>query len=128
LPRNFTTQKWSNPCVCCCGRAGPGPGRGRHQVIAHIPLSQLRALPGAPDMEDAWLRARLGEDGVLAGQDAEAAACDAPVVPVVTGSIDPVVIDEMIGRARTAADAQAEAEAGAPGPGRARSRGLSPGA
>jgi hypothetical protein len=31
------------------------------QVIAHIPLSQLRAMPGARDLEDAWIRARLGE-------------------------------------------------------------------
>ncbi len=54
-------------------RAGAGT-----QVIAHIPLSQLRALPGAQDLEDAWIRARLGEDGYLTGKDAETAACDAP--------------------------------------------------
>ncbi len=35
------------------------------QVIAHIPLSQLRQLPGAQDLEDAWLRARFGADGYL---------------------------------------------------------------
>jgi hypothetical protein len=80
------------------------------QVIAHIPLSQLRAMPGAPELEDAWIRARLGEDGYLTGKDAEAAACDAPVVPVVTGRPDPAVIDQMIDLARTAA------EAAAPGP------------
>jgi hypothetical protein len=34
-------------------------------------------MPGADDLEDAWLRARLGEDGYLAGKDAETAACDA---------------------------------------------------
>jgi hypothetical protein len=72
------------------------------QVIAHIPLSQLRAMPGADQLEEAWLRARLGEgeDGYLAGKDAETAACDAPVVPVVTGSMDPSVIDAMIDLAR----------------------------
>ena len=59
------------------------------QVIAHIPLSQLRQLPGAADLEDAWLRARLGEDGYLTGKDAEAAACDALTVPVVTGTMNP---------------------------------------
>jgi len=79
------------------------------QVIAHIPLSQLRQLPGAQDLEDAWIRARLGEDGYLTGKDAEAAACDAQSVPVVTGTIDDTVIDKMIDLARTAA------EAGAPG-------------
>jgi len=80
------------------------------QVIAHIPLSQLRQMPGAGDLEDAWIRAFLGEDGYLTGKDAEAAACDAPTVPVVTGSMNPSVIDQMIDLARTAA------EAGAPGP------------
>jgi Domain of unknown function (DUF222) len=76
------------------------------QVIAHIPLSQLRRLPGAPDLEDAWIRARLGEDGYLAGKDAETAACDAQTVPVVTGTMDPAVIDQMINLARTAAEAE----------------------
>jgi len=91
------------------------------QVVAHIPLSQLRQLPGAGDLEDAWIRARLGEDGYLTGKDAEAAACDAQAVPVVTGTVNPTIIDQMIDLAKTAA----EAEAGtlAPGP---RSCGLSP--
>ncbi len=80
------------------------------QVVAHIPLSQLRQLPGAGDLEDAWIRARLGEDGYLTGKDAQAAACDAPTVPVVTGTVNPAVIDQMIDLARTAA----EAAAGAP--------------
>ncbi len=76
-------------------------------MIAHIPLSQLRALPGAQELEDAWIRARLGEDGYLTGKDAETAACDAPVVPVVTATLDLDVIDQMIDLARTAAQAQA---------------------
>jgi hypothetical protein len=87
------------------------------QVIAHIPLSQLRQLPGAGDLEDAWIRAFLGEDGYLTGKDAEAAACDAQVVPVVTGTMDPAVIDQMIDLARTAAEAQAGAPDGAGQPG-----------
>jgi len=83
------------------------------QVIAHIPLSQLRQMPGAGDLEDAWIRARLGEDGYLTGKDAEAAACDAQTVPVVTGTIDPAVIDQMISLARTAAEASAAGGCGA---------------
>ena len=75
------------------------------QVIAHIPLSQLRQLPGAGDLEDAWIRAFLGEDGYLTGKDAEAAACDAQTVPVVTGTVNPAVIDQMIDLAKTAAQA-----------------------
>ena len=78
------------------------------QVIAHIPLSQLRQLPGAGDLEDAWIRAFLGEDGYLSGKDAAAAACDAQTVPVVTGTMDPAVIDQMIDLARTAAEAEAD--------------------
>jgi hypothetical protein len=83
------------------------------QVVAHIPLSQLRQMPGAGDLEDAWIRARLGEDGYLAGRDAEAAACDAQTVPVVTGATDPAVIDQMIDLARAAAEASAAGGSGA---------------
>src|ERR1700744_64284 len=84
------------------------------QVIAHIPISQLRQIPGAAELEDAWINGRLGEDGFMTGKDAEAAACDAQTVPVVTGTMDPAVIDKMIDLARAAAEA---AEAGASGPG-----------
>jgi hypothetical protein len=66
------------------------------QVNVHVPLSQLRDMPGAPELEDAWLRARVGEDGYLAGEDARAAACDALTVPVVTGHPDMDVIDKII--------------------------------
>jgi hypothetical protein len=66
------------------------------QVIAHIPLSQLRALAGASRLEDARISALLGEDGYLPGNDAEAAACDATTVPVVTGTTDLTAVDEMI--------------------------------
>jgi hypothetical protein len=86
------------------------------QVVAHIPLSQLRRMPGADELEDAWLRARLGEDGYLAGKDAETAACDAQTVPVVTGHPDMDVIDKMISLARTGAEAPGAADpAGAVG-------------
>jgi hypothetical protein len=96
------------------------------QVIAHIPLSQLRQLPGAPDLEDAWIRARLGEDGFMTGKDAETAACDAQTVPVVTGSMDPAVIDKIIDLARTAAAADAPGAADHAGQQKPRSGALSP--
>ena len=68
------------------------------QAVVHIPISQLRDLPGAPDLEDEWLRARVGEGepGYLDGEDAQAAACDAQIVPVVTGRADLAVIDKLI--------------------------------
>jgi hypothetical protein len=75
------------------------------QVVAHVPLSQLRDMPGAGDLEDEWLRARLGEDGYLVGKDAETAACDAQTVPVVTGHPDMGVIDKMVDLVRTGAEA-----------------------
>ncbi len=75
------------------------------QAVIHIPLSQLRQLPGAQELEDAWIRARAGQDGYLTGADAETAACDAQVVPVVTGTMDPDVIGKMIALARAAAEA-----------------------
>jgi hypothetical protein len=81
-------------------------------VVAHIPLSQLRQMPGAEDLEDAWIRARLGQDGFMTGKDAEAAACDATAVPVVTGTVNRDVIDQMInlvGAASAAAKWQAPA-------------------
>ena len=98
-------------------------------VIAHIPLSQLRQMPGADDLEDAWLRARVGADGYLTGKGAQAAACDATVVPVVTGTVNPDAIDQMISLARTAAEASAPppAEPGDPAEaGRAPVQALSP--
>ncbi|MGH3280050.1 MAG: DUF222 domain-containing protein [Trebonia sp.] len=72
------------------------------QAIVHIPISQLRQVPGAADLEDAWLRARLGEPADpgaahLTGQDAEVAACDTLTVPVVTGHADMTAIDKIIG-------------------------------
>src|SRR5215470_1420459 len=58
------------------------------QVIVHIPISQLRQMPGGSAIEDAWIRGLSGEPGYLAGKDAETAACDALTVPVVTGRAD----------------------------------------
>jgi hypothetical protein len=71
------------------------------QVVVHIPINQLRQMPGAAGLEDAWLRARLGEPAdpgaaYLTGKDAEVAACDALTVPVVTGHADMTVIDKII--------------------------------
>src|SRR5215470_613978 len=74
------------------------------QVIVHVPLSRLRGLPGGSGLEDAWIGGLLGEPGYLAGKDAEAAACDALTVPVVTGRADLTVVDTMIELALSAGD------------------------
>jgi hypothetical protein len=96
-------------------RLVPGRAGADTQVIAHIPISQLRQMPGAADLEDAWLRARLGEGAdpataYLTGKDAEVAACDALTVPVVTGHADMTVIDKIIALA-SAGPAPPSAEA-----------------
>jgi len=96
-------------------RMVPGRAGADTQVIAHIPISQLRQMPGAADLEDAWLRARLGEGtdtatAYLTGKDAEVAACDALTVPVVTGRADMTVIDKIIALA-SAVPAPLSAEA-----------------
>ena len=101
-------------------RLVPGRASAGTQAVVHIPLSQLRAMPGAADLEDAWIRARLGADGYLTGPGAQAAACDARTIPVVTGTMNPDVIDQIINLARTAAEAetpppQASTAAGPPG-------------
>ncbi len=66
------------------------------QVVAHISLRDLRAMPGASGLEDVWIRSVLGESGYLTGKDAEAAACDAMIVPVVAGAMDTTILDQMI--------------------------------
>jgi len=66
------------------------------RVDVIIPLRDLRLIDGASVIEDTWMRARAGQHGYLAGKDAEAIACDALIVPVVTGSPDWTVIAQMI--------------------------------
>src|SRR5215831_10359539 len=92
-------------------RMVPGRAGADTQVIVHIPISQLRPMPGGSAIEDAWIRARLGEDGCLLGKDAEAAACDALTVPVVTGRADLTVVDKMIALALSAGDEPVKSKA-----------------
>jgi hypothetical protein len=79
-------------------RAQMVPDRGGADTRADvvIGLSQLREMPGASAFEQAWLAALAGQPGYLAGKDAEAAACDAIITPVVTGHPDLRVVDQMI--------------------------------
>jgi len=67
------------------------------RVDVTIPLSDLLEMDGASVIEDTWLRARAGQHGYLTGRDAEAAACDALIVPIVTGSPNWHLISEMVG-------------------------------
>ncbi len=75
--------------------AGMLPGRaGQHrQMMVHITLAQLRNIPGSGSAEAAWAAAH--QPGWLSGPEADAAACDATVVPVVTGRVDPAALDQL---------------------------------
>ena len=73
------------------------PARGGQptQVQVHLGLAELRDLPGAVCTEQAWVRERAegrgaggGRPGWLTGAEAQTAACDATIVPVVTGHVD----------------------------------------
>jgi hypothetical protein len=66
------------------------------RVDAVIDLARLLNLPGAGELHEAWLAALAGEHGYLDGLDAEVAACDALITPVVTGHPDLAVVDQMI--------------------------------
>lgn len=66
------------------------------RIDAVISLAELLDLPGASELQEAWLAALTGEHGYLAGKDAETAACDALISPVVTGHLDLDVVDAMI--------------------------------
>ena len=66
------------------------------QAQVHITLAQLRDMPGASDAEAAWRAAAAAEHGWLRGPDADAAACDATLAPMVTGHVDPTALDRMV--------------------------------
>jgi Domain of unknown function (DUF222) len=72
------------------------------QVQLHVTLDQLRDLPGAAAAERSWASARAAADGtpgwVHSRAAAEAYACDARLIPVVTGHVDPDVLGAMTDR------------------------------
>ncbi len=77
----------------------PGDGSQPVQLTVHVDLAELRGLPGASELERGWTttRAAAGVTGsvYLTGPEADAAACDAALVPVVSGHIDWAVLDQL---------------------------------
>jgi hypothetical protein len=65
----------------------PGRAGQSTQIQVHMTLAQLRGLAGASATEAAWAAARASQPGWVTGREAEAAACDASVVPIVTGHL-----------------------------------------
>ena len=79
----------------------PGDGSSQPvQVTVHVDLAELRGLSGASELERGWTTARAAAAGVpgsvyLIGPEADAAACDAALVPVVSGHIDWAALDQL---------------------------------
>jgi Domain of unknown function (DUF222)/HNH endonuclease len=67
--------------ACLPDRAGQAT-----QIVLHLDLDRLRGLPGAAEAEAAW----AGQATAGPGYD-----CDAQIVPVVTGHLDPGVLDRL---------------------------------
>jgi hypothetical protein len=81
------------------------------RVWAHVSLAELRALNDGSVLAQEWIgemavrwaarraaASQTGNDGAawLDGKSARAVACDASVIPVVTGGIDPGALDELV--------------------------------
>jgi uncharacterized protein DUF222/HNH endonuclease len=78
-------------------RAGMVPARAGQptQIMVHLTLAQMRGTPGGSAAEDAWAAARATQPGWLTGPEADAALCDATVVPIVTGHVDWAALDQL---------------------------------
>src|SRR5579863_5879819 len=82
------------------------------KVWAHISLAELRAMDDGSVLQTQWItemairwsahRARAAGGGAsdggawLDGDAARAMACDAAIAPVVTGDLDPAVLDDLV--------------------------------
>lgn len=64
-------------------------------VQLHMTLRELRGAGGRSEVEDAWSAARAAGYGWLTGPAADAAACDAAIVPVVSGHVDYSALAEL---------------------------------
>jgi Domain of unknown function (DUF222) len=97
-----TTQRRHDALEEACrrligSRMLPDRGGQPTQAQVHITLSQLRGLPGASEAEAAWrATAAAREHGWLTGPEADAAACDATLAPIVTGHVDQAALDRFV--------------------------------
>ncbi len=110
-------QRWHDGLADAMRRllaAGLLPGRAGAdtKAVVHVALAELRVMPGGSGLEAAWVAraqqdwaghraaaAIAGGDGGawLNGDAARGAACDALTVPVVTGQVNPAVLDRLVG-------------------------------
>ena len=106
-----TTTPCGRRCVGSGGWPAAGAGRAAGQALVHVPLADLMLLEGSSALmrewsagvRAAWAAHRAGasaggSDGGawLDGAAARAASCDASVTPVVTGEVDPAVLEDMV--------------------------------
>ena len=116
-------QRWHDALADAMSRlvaAGLLPDRvgAATKALVHISFAELRSLRGASKLEGAWVAraqqdwaghraaaAITGGDGGawLTGNAARGAACDALTVPVVTGTVNPAVLDRLVGLCLTLA-------------------------
>jgi hypothetical protein len=90
------------------------PGRAGQPVKlwGHVSLAELRALDDGSVLQEQWIgemtirwaarraaASQTGSDGAawLDGKAAGAVACDATIIPVVTGQVDPAALDDLVG-------------------------------
>jgi hypothetical protein len=81
------------------------------KLWGHVSLAELRALDDGSVLQGQWIgemavrwavhraaAAQTGSDGAawLDGKAAGAVACDATIIPVVTGQIDPAALDDLV--------------------------------
>jgi hypothetical protein len=115
-----TLQRRHDALAEACRRliaAGLVPARAGQptRIEVRMTLNQLRNLPGAEQSERACA-GREGGPGWLTGAEAEAAACDATIVPVVTGHPDPAALDRLTGVVLTGAMNNGRGRASRPRP------------
>ena len=78
------------------------------QIQLHLTLDQLRDLPGADEAEAAWRAAAAaraaaeGQPGWLTGRAAQAYACDAAIIPMVTATVDQAALAALAAEIRAA--------------------------
>ena len=78
----------------------PGHDSQPAQLTVHVDLADLRGLAGASGLEAGWSTARAAAAQIpgsvyLTGPDADAAACDAALTPMVSGHLDGTVLDHL---------------------------------
>jgi hypothetical protein len=81
------------------------------KIWAHVSLAELRALDDGSVLQEQWIgemtvrwaahraaASQTGSDGAawLDGRSARAVSCDATLIPVVTGQVDPAALDDLV--------------------------------